>query len=138
MLKTDPKYGYYPWWPQDGDDWIHPDDAELARQLIPSMRVFRRDGEQGPYVVLQYDSIQLRVRRTLWQEVAWEGFGLGDWVEVLPRGHRNTPRTGTIREMLWDPHNHRLNYQILENTQPVANLYTAEDLRHIEPTDARS
>ena len=53
-MKVDPKYGYYPWWPEDGNDWVHPEDVELARQMIPSPRVFRRDGEQGPFVILHY------------------------------------------------------------------------------------
>ena len=33
MLKTDPKYGVYPWWPEDGNDWLHPDDVATARTV---------------------------------------------------------------------------------------------------------
>ena len=106
-LKTDPKYGYFPWWPEDGDDWIHPDDVATARGMIPSGRVFRRDGTEGDYLVMHYGDVTLRVRRTLWQEVEPEGLEIGDWVEVLTRGMRNEPRTGTIREMLWDDHEQR-------------------------------
>ena len=40
--------------------------------------------------------------RTLWQEVAPEGFEIGDWVEVLSRGYRNTPRTAVVQEITWD------------------------------------
>ena len=134
MLKTDPKYGYYPWWPQDGDDWLHPEDVKLARQWIPSPRVFRRNGTQGPFVVLSYGDVRLRVLRTLWQEVAWEGFEIGEWVEVLSRGKRNTPRTGIIREMHWDSQDHCMHYQLQENDQPIAKFYKANDLRHVEPT----
>ena len=134
MLKTDPKYGHYPWWPQDGDDWLHPEDVCLARSMLPGPRIFRREGTQGSYVVMSYGDIRLRVERTLWLEVAWEGFDIGDWVEVLARGHRNTPRTGTIREMLWDDHDRCICYQLLENDQPLAKRYMAEDLRHVDPT----
>ena len=133
-MKTDPRYGYYPWWPENGNDWLHPEDVELARQMIPSMRIFRRDDSQGEYVHLQYKEVHLRVLRTLWQEIAWEGFDLGDWVEVLSRGRRNTPRTGTIREMQWDTKARAIRYQVMENDQPIAKLYAAEDLRHVEPT----
>ncbi len=134
MLKTDPKYGTYPWWPQDGDDWLHPEDVELARQWIPGPRLFRRDGTQGPFIVLSYGDVRLRVLCTLWQEVAWEGFDIGDWVEVLSRGKRNTPRTGTIREMHCAAPGHPLQYQLQKNGQPVAKFYSANDLRHVEPT----
>jgi hypothetical protein len=132
-LKTDPKYGFYPWWPEDGDDWLHPEDVDLARSLIPSPRVFRRDGQQDPFVVLHYGDLRLRVKRTLWQEVPPEGFEVGDWVEVLSRGQKNTPRTGVIREMHWEPRAHTLRYQIYEAGQPIAKTYSAEDLRHVEP-----
>ncbi len=133
-LKTDPKYGYYPWWPEDGDDWVHPEDVAAAREIIPSPRVFRRDGERGEYVVLHYGDLHLRVKRTLWQEVEPEGFEVGDWVEVLSRGQHNTPRTGVIREMHWDPRSRSMRFQILDNDQPIPNFYAAEDLRHVEPT----
>ncbi|MEM8944814.1 MAG: hypothetical protein AAGD11_06485 [Planctomycetota bacterium] len=134
-LKLEPRYGYYPWWPEDGDDWLHPEDIERARQTIPSYRVFRRDGEVGPFVMLYYGKLQLRVRRTLWQEVETEGFELGDWVEVLSRLGQNEFRTGTIREMIWDAHAGALRYQILDNGRPIPNLYSADDLRHVDPTE---
>lgn len=133
-MKVDPKYGYYPWWPEDGNDWVHPEDVELAREMIPSSRIFCRDGEQGPFVVLHYGDVLLRVKRTLWQEVAWEGYNIGDWVEVLSRGHRNTPRTAVIKEIVWDAHARAVRYQVAENNQPVPNFYAADDLRHVEPT----
>ena len=50
-LKTDPKYGYFPWWPQDGNDWLHPDDVAIARSMIPSNRMFRRDGTRRRILV---------------------------------------------------------------------------------------
>ena len=136
MIKLDPKYGVFPWWPQDGNDWLHPEDVAIARRLIPSRRVFRRDGESGPFVILHYGATKLRVLPSLWQEVSFEGFDMGDWVEVVSRGHRNTPRTGRIREMLWEPRSKSLQYLITENGRPVAKMYTRPDLRHVDPTEA--
>jgi len=133
-LKSDPKYGFYPWWPEDGDDWVHPEDVATARSAIPGPRVFRRDGEHGDYVVLHYGELRLRVKPTLWQEVPWEGFDIGDWVEVLSRGLLNSPRTGVIREMHWDPRWHSMRYFIDEAGLPIPNAYGAQDLRHVEPT----
>lgn len=133
-LKTDPKYGFYPWWPEDGDAWVHPEDVAVARATIPSPRVFRRDGGRGAFVTLHYGELQLRVKPTMWQEVAWEGYEVGDWVEVLSRGQKNTPRTGVIREMEWEPRSRSMRYYIEEAGQPIPNAYAAEDLRHVEPT----
>jgi hypothetical protein len=134
-LKTDPKYGYLPWWPEDGNDWVHPEDVATARAMIPSGRIFRRDGVSGPFVVLYYGQVRLRVRRTLWCEVEPEGFEIGDWVEVCPRGMRNEPRTGTIREMLWDEWLQAIRYQVTDGDGPIENLYAADDLQHVEPTE---
>lgn len=136
-LKTDPKYGFYPWWPEDGDDWVHPEDVQLARSTIPSPRVFRRDGQRGDYLILQHGELRLRVKPTLWQEVPWEGFDVGDWVEVLSRGLLNTPRTGVIREMHWEPRAHAMRYYLDEAGQPIPKAYAAEDLRHVELPAAR-
>jgi hypothetical protein len=132
-LKTDPKYGYFPRWPQDGNGWLHPDDVAVARTMIPSGRVFRRDGTVGEYVLLHYGDVALRVRPALWQEVEPEGLEIGDWVEVLSRGMLNEPRTGTIREMLWDEDVRELRYQIYEGGQLIDRLYAREDLQRVEP-----
>jgi hypothetical protein len=134
-LKTDPKYGHFPWWPEDGNDWVHPEDVEQARSMIPSGRIFRRDGATGVFHILQYGETKLRVRPTLWQEVQPEGFELGDWIEVVSRGFRNEPRTGVIREMLWDESARAIHYYIYENNVPINEPFTRDDLRRVQPTN---
>ncbi len=106
--------------------------------MLPSGRLFRRDGSDGEYLLLHYGDVTLRVRPTLWQEVPHEGFELGDWVEVLGHGMRNEPRTGVIREMLWDERARGIRYLILENGQPIEQQYTRDDLRHVEPTQSQN
>jgi hypothetical protein len=133
-LKMEPKYGYYPRWPENGNAWVHPEDVEQARQLIPSERIFRRDGQTDDFVVLHYGEVRLRVRPALWIEVPGEGFEIGDWVEVLSRGMKNMPRTGIIREMLWDERAEGIKYQIQEAEQLVPDFFARGDLRHVEPT----
>jgi hypothetical protein len=132
-LKTDPKYGCFLRWPQDGNDWLHPDDVALARTLIPSDRVFCRDGTEGDFHRFYYGDITFRAQPALWQEVQHEGLNIGDWVEVLSRGMRNEPRVGVIREMLWNQRERAIRYQIMENDVPIADLYAREDLQHIDP-----
>jgi hypothetical protein len=133
-LKTDPKFGCFPWWPEDGDDWVHPEDVAVARQMIPSERVFRRDGTSGVFLKMHYGRVMLRVRRTLWLEVPPPEFEIGEWVEVLSRGMRNTPRTGTICDLLWDEGAKAARYQILDDGQRIEKRYAADDLRRVEPT----
>jgi hypothetical protein len=132
-LKTDPKYGCFLRWPQDGNDWIHPNDVALVRTIVPGARVFCRDGNDGEFHYLRYGNVQFRALPALWQEVAYEGIDIGDWVEVLSHGMRNEPRTGVIREMLWDDRARAIQYQILENDVPIADLYLREDLQRVDP-----
>lgn len=134
-LKTDPKYGYFPWWPEDGTGWLHPDDVAVASQLLPSMRVFRRDEQDDTWVTFRYGEQMFRAHRSLWVEVRWEGFALGDWVEVRTRGMRNEHRTGTIREVRYHDHDGTLRYQITQAENPVETEYTADDLKHVDPVD---
>ncbi len=134
-LKTDPKYGHYPWWPEEGDAWIHPDDIALARTLIPSPRIWKREGNEGHYIVIHYGHLRLRLHRALWLEVEHEGFDLGDHVEILPHGMKNDAQVGTIREMHWEPHDGRIGYQILTADQtPLETWFHTEDMKPIEAT----
>lgn len=145
-LKDEPKYGHYPWWPpheggEDGNAWVHPDDVALARESIPSPRIWRRTTADEPgYLLLSYGPLKIRVKRTLWCEVHLEGLGeedwfkIGDWVEVKPQAMKNDPHTGVIREMLWDETVNEIRYQIEVAGVLHEKLYPAHDFKHIEPT----
>ena len=138
-LKTDPKYGHYPWWPEDGDQWVHPEDIELARSMIPSPRVWRREGAHGDCVVLHYGDVRLRVKRTLWVEAQHEGYDLGDWVEVRPRGMTNDPVTGQIRDMHWHALTNELRYYLtLGDGSRLEKPFTSHDLKPVEPRQENS
>lgn len=138
-LKTDPRYGHYPWWPEDGDAWLHPEDVALARRTIPSPRVWRTDGRIAntsgdPFIVLQYGGDRLRVRPRLWQEVPRPAFEIGDLVEVLPHGMQNDPVTGRVREVLWDDGKNRVTYQLDVADRLVETAYIETDLKPVEQT----
>lgn len=144
-IKTDPKYGHFPWWPEDGDDWVHPDDVTKARNMVPGARIWRRDGEQPQnasvdekYVVLHYGADQLRVRPRLWQEIAPPEFAIGDWIEVRSRLMTNDPHTGRIREVLWDEVEGAVRYQISVGGKPLERMYAADDLKHVEPMQGQT
>ena len=137
-LKTDPKYGFYPWWPQDGDDWVHPEDVELARSVIPSPRIWRREGQTGDFLVLSYGDLKLRVRRTLWREAPHEGFDVGDLVEVLPHGMKNEPCTGEVRDVHWDDHECGVRYLVeAADGTMLERPLEARDLKQVEAPSPR-
>lgn len=138
-LKVDPKYGHFPWWPEDGNDWVHPDDVELARRTIPSPRIWCREGivpqpdNQGNWVVLHYGKLQLRVERVLWVDLEGEGLEIGDHIEVLPHGMKNDAQLGEIRERHWQPHKSRIAYQITTTDGTLLETwFHAEDLKLVD------
>lgn len=133
-LKREPRYGYYPQWPQDGDDWLHPEDVELARRSLPSPRIWRREGQSGVFHIIRYGDQTLRVKPALWQESPAPAYQIGDWVEVRTRMMKNTAHTGRVVEVMWDDYQSQITYHIQEQDNPIPNAYTADDLKPVEPT----
>lgn len=138
-LKSPPRYGYYPNWPEDGDQWLHPEDVELARRVLPSRKIWRRAAEQGNFHgfhEIRHGDQRLRVKSVLWQEVAPPHFRIGDWIEVRTRLHTNEAHTGRVVDLEWDDYRKQIVYHIEENDQPIVNVYTADDLKPVaKPTD---
>ena len=132
-LKRPPNYGVYRWWPEEGEDWIHPFDIGIVRQLIPGTRVFRREDLDEKYVLASYGDIQFRVKSTIWYEVAFEGFDVGDFVEIKSRMGKADPFIGQIKEMVWSQRYARIQYHLYRSDKIQVKAYLSEDL---SPTDA--
>ena len=138
-LKTDPKHGHFPWSPEDGDGWVHPEDVELARSVIPSPRIWRRGGVHGDFVVLHYGATRLRVRHALWREAPHEGFDVGDAVEVRPLGMKNDPVTGKIRDVHWDKSAEAVRYYVtVADGTLLEKAFAVEDLKPVEAPSPRA
>lgn len=123
-----PDCGVYLFWPQEGTDWIHPDDISIVQDWIPSTRVFRRHSYDGIYYRLRYGVDVLRVKPTLWLKVADEGFWVGDQVEIRGLLMDREPCIATISEMRFDRVTSRILYQLHHREMPLPNTYTADDL----------
>jgi hypothetical protein len=133
ILRGPVQYIVYPRWPVDGDAWLHPADVATARRMLPGWRVFRVAGVEGPYRVLCYGHVRLRVQPALWLPVRGEGLQVGDWVEVRARLGKNWPGIGTVDEMLWNRHDHAVDYLIRRRGLLPAHRYRFEDLQLAAP-----
>jgi hypothetical protein len=102
--------------------------------MIPSQRIWRREGVTDGYALIHYGDLRLRIHPTLWVESPYEGFSVGDFVEILQHGHLNEGHTGHIREVHWDEHEGGIRYEITtsEGTH-LEHVYTALDMKHVEP-----
>lgn len=135
-LKLLPKHGVFLWGSDQLDKWIHPEDLELAQQIIPGYRVFRRepcrdlnDRDSG-YAEIFYGSQSLRIRPIVWLEVKPAGFTVGDRVEVLSDQGKRQPGLATIQEMVWERYSQRIEYVLRGNELKFRRVYVSEELRH--------
>ncbi len=127
-LKRPPAYGVYRWWPEDGEKWIHPFDIGIVRQLIPGTRVFRREDVDSQWSLVSYGNLRFRVKPTIWFEVVYEGFDVGDFVEIKSRMGKAEPFIGRIKEMVWNQRYTRIEYFLYRDRQTQVRAYLAEDL----------
>ena len=133
-LSVLPKHGFC-LWPEDGEDWIHPNDIEVARQLIPSKRIFRKEDCSDPilknlgYVEYSYGDRSFRGLPSLWHEVTTEGYELGDTIELKSGNGKLRPIIADIVGMYWNRHDQVIEYEMEKNGVPQPNRYQANQFR---------
>jgi hypothetical protein len=111
-------------------DWIHPEDVEAVKRVIPSRRIFRREDIDMEFAMISYADLQLRVRPTMWLEVIDEGYWVGDLVEVKSGLGRRDPMIATIREIHWDPDSGRIQYYLQSGErEPMHTPFHIEDFQ---------
>lgn len=133
-LSVLPKHGFC-LWPEDGEDWIHPNDLEIARSLIPSKRVFRKEDCSDPilknlgYAEYAYGDRSFRGLPSLWHEVMTEGYELGDTVELKSGYGKLRPIIADITGMYWNRKVQAIEYELEKNGVPQPNRYQANQFR---------
>ena len=122
-------------WPEDGKDWIHPNDLEVALSLIPSKRIFRKIVCPDPilrelgYVEYSYGDQSFRGLPTLWHEVKSDGYEIGDSVELKSGYGKLRAIIADITEMFWNRHEQVIEYKLVKNGVPQPNRYQASQFR---------
>ena len=133
-LNVLPNHGFC-LWPEDGDDWIHPNDLEVARTLIPSKRIFRKEICTDPilrnlgFVEYSYGDRSFRGLPTLWHEVTSDGFEIGDTVELKSGNGKLRPIIADIAGMYWNRHEQSIEYDLVKNKVPQPNRYQSSQFR---------
>lgn len=97
-MNPEATWGLYPWFAEMGDDFVHPNDRHRFDAVHPYGQVFKRVGDDGRYIHLQYEGGIVRVRPDLFKPVAAPAFEYG--VEVKTRPSR-TIRRGRVLEIGW-------------------------------------
>ncbi len=126
-----PDWGVYLRWPLDGETWISAEDIAVARQLIPSRRVFKRFHWDGEYYHLSYGDHLVRVRPSLWTRVDQLDLAVGQQVELLHRHGENDPGVFRVHEILLSTCHERFEFYLLRDELVIEKAFTRDDLRPI-------
>ncbi|MBX3416259.1 MAG: hypothetical protein KF851_01550 [Pirellulaceae bacterium] len=133
-----PRWGIINRWPNEPDDWIHPDDIETARELLPSIRVFRREVHSSDYLRLHYGRKSFRAKPTLWLEVGRPPFDVGDYLRVSGLFGIEYPLLGTVSEVIWNPRRSHFEFQLRTSAGgKLTKLYRAQELERVTKLDNR-
>ena len=140
-LRLPEQFGCYLRWPVDGTDWIHPEDVELCKRLIPGNRVFQKQIEDQTYNRLVYGEHSIRVKPTLWLEVPVDGYLIGDRVEIRSRIGKRRPAIGTINDIFFNTRRKAVEYKLVVNGKMLPESYYFEDIQPAfelgKPLDSR-
>ncbi len=131
-----PRHGVFFRWPeQPAEDWIHPDDMELAAGMLPGGRIFQlqqcedKQDRQAGYSVISYGDLAIRVLPAMWLPVDDAGYKVGDRVEVLAKNGAQQPFIGTLAEITYNPVTRRIEYRIEFRSMVLKKKYFEEDFR---------
>jgi hypothetical protein len=135
-VRTLPRHGVFFRWPeQPVEDWIHPDDMEVAAGMLPGGRIFQlaecedeADRKNG-YSVISYGDTSIRVLPAMWLPVKDAGYKVGDRVEVLAKNRTKQPFIGTLAEVTYNPVTRRTEYRIEVRSMILKKKYFEEDFR---------
>ena len=121
QLRQPTRFGVCLWWSDEVPAWVHPDDVEIADRLVPGNRIFKRqecgnfaDRKLG-YSLISYGSERIRVLPAIWLPIKFEGFEIGDLVEIKSRLGRRRASIGEIRDIRWNRHAQRIEYFVKAN-----------------------
>lgn len=125
-----PDYGTFTHWPDKGHARIHPDDIAIVNRLIPSDRVFRRRRFDGVFYEYHYGkSVRFRLRPSMWVPLKYEGFDVGDQVEVLGLGMVRKAMIARIVEMRFNQREQQIQYTLQWADAVQPRPYSADDMR---------
>ena len=67
ILNLSGSWGYYPWFPEDGDHFINSYDLENFKNIMPYGKIFKCIDDNDGYITLQYKKMTFKVKKELYK-----------------------------------------------------------------------
>lgn len=120
-------------WPQDDDQWIHPEDRQLAAGLIPSDRIFRRELQPDGYYELTYGDAKIRVRPVMFDDAPEPDFEIGQLVKLKMAFDSDRSEMGRIYEIRYSQYYDAPQYYLVRGDMKSRTPYLADALELFTP-----
>lgn len=127
-----PDWGVFLRWPEDGEGWLHPEDLGVARELIPSDRVFRRSSFDGEFYLLHYGPILLRCKPAMWLSISSVDLEVEQAVELLARQGKNDSGVFHVSQILYRRELGFVEFCLKRDSLELAQKFRREDLRPLQ------
>lgn len=127
-----PDWGCYPSWPGKDEEWIFVDDRPVAKRLIPSRRVFRRERWDGSYYWLYYGPRSVRVQPTMWVRCPSCDLEVGEQVELLQMSGENDAGIYRIREITLSKTGDACEFWLRRGEMPIEKSFPRTHLRPLK------
>ncbi|MCC9607306.1 hypothetical protein LOC68_13455 [Blastopirellula sp. JC732] len=120
-------------WPQDGDEWIHPEDRSLAAGMIPSERIFRRELQADGYYELTYGPRKIRVRPVMFEDAPHPVFEIGQFVKLKMAFESDRTEVGRIYAIRYSQYHDAPQYYLIRGDLKSRTPYLADALELFTP-----
>lgn len=120
-------------WPQDGDDWIHPEDRQLAEGLIPSDRIFRRELQPDGYYQLSYGPLKIRVQPVMFDDAPEPVFEIDQFVKLKMAFDSDRTEAGRIYDIRYSQYHDAPQYYLIRGDMKSRTPYLADALELFTP-----
>lgn len=116
-------WGLYPWFNEEGEHMIHPDDIELLIRIKPYGKVFKCIAINDEYITIMYSDYKFRVKRELFNKVDSPLFTFEEKVMV-----KDKEICGIIAEINWHHGKNEIFYLIKVEGKKKSKRYFSCDL----------
>lgn len=119
-------WGLYPWFDEDSDELVHPNDIESFKALKPYGKVFNCISKENDYIVLSYADRQFRVKPELYKVVKSPSYKYNENVIIVGKGEE-----GKVIEINWHHGKAEEFYSLAIKEKRSSKRYFVSDLEKI-------